>query len=100
MPDSIETSEEQRSAIDMAEKVDTYRGFVRALSYVVMVHVVLAIPAAMYFFGGANVMLAAIIGIVLLAVGFFGLLKLFRSGARLDDEVPSPERRIVYTAPR
>lgn len=100
MPDFADMPERQRPTVDMAEKVDTYRGFVRVLSYVVMVHVVLAIPAAMVFFGGADLVLAAIIGAILLAVGFLGLLRLFRSDARLDDEVPGTERRTVYTAPR
>lgn len=100
MPDFAKGTEEERAAVDLPDKVDTYRGFVRALSYVVMVHVALAVPVAMVLFGGTDLVLAAIIGAILLAVGFYSLLRLFRSGARTEGEAPGAERRTVYTAPR
>lgn len=73
-----------------SDKVDTYRGFMRALRYVVAAHLAIGVALALIFFAGADIGTAAVIGVLLLVVGFAPLGRLPRGvPARRRDAAPA-----------
>jgi hypothetical protein len=75
MLDFTELSPTQRSTVDVVDKVDTYRGFMRALRYVVAAHLAIGVALALIFFAGADIGTAVVVGAILLLVGFYALMR-------------------------
>ena len=96
MLDFATLTREQRANVDIGDKVETYRGFLRAVRYVVMVRIAIAIPAAMVFFDGAPLSAAIVVGVILLALGFYALPK---ASKVIPKEVAAASGRFG-TAPR
>jgi hypothetical protein len=75
MLDFAALSPDQRSTVDVGDKVETYQGFMRALRYVVVAHLAIGIGLALIFFFDADIGTAAVVGLFLLVVGFGALMR-------------------------
>ncbi|HEX7007104.1 MAG TPA: hypothetical protein VF274_08195 [Alphaproteobacteria bacterium] len=78
----LASDRERRSNFDITEQVETYRGFMRVLRYVVMVHIAIGFPVGLYLAGIVGAALAVVLAVVLLVLGIFALAGGFRVAPR------------------
>ena len=97
MLDFTELSPEQRANVDIVDKVDTYRGFMRALRYVVAAHAAIGIALALIFFAQADIGTAVVVGAILLLAGFYALSRLSQA---LPSEIGARPRAGANEKPR